>query len=135
MFLANVITFPKNLFVSNSRPKSLERQLVRKHLTIGLEMNGDDLVIYLLGKLDATNAPLFKNFVKTLTENHNTGEVAFDLAGIKSLDGAGVAALVWANNYLSGRVSVVNPSHNLYQKLVALNFQYLVKIDTFSLVA
>jgi len=139
MFGNATITLSKNnLFNSNSATQTstrseLERKMARKQLMMALTMDSNTLNVQLVGKLNAASAPLFKEFVKSVIASNTT--VRFDLAQLETLDGAGVAALVWANLQMGGSVSVANPSQSLFKKLIALNFQHLVQIENFSLAA
>lgn len=110
----------------------LEARLARKGLMIGLSMQQNTVVIHLVGKLNNAGSPIFKELLKTFLSNGYSSFV-FDLSGLESLDGAGVAALVWTRNQMlekGGRASVTNPTKEICSKLLALNFQHLVEIES-----
>jgi len=119
----------------NNQPSEVERKMSQTGLMVGLSIEEQTVNIRLVGKLIARNAAHFKLFVKTLIEQ-GYSSCLFDLANLTELDGAGVAALVWANNQMhqiGGCANVTLPNPALYHKLLSLNFQYLVNIETVTL--
>ncbi len=130
-------TVASNDFAWQARADSrsdIENRLARKGLLIGLSMERNTSVIYLVGKLNTANSPIFKELIKTFISNHYNSFV-FDLSGLTGLDSAGVATLVWARNKAleaGGFARVTNPSVELYNRLIAINFQYLVEIENFN---
>jgi anti-anti-sigma factor len=97
----------------------------------GISIEGEKVKLSLVGKFRADSVPAFKEFFETLLEN-GYNSVCFDLVGLRSLDGAGVAALVWANNQLreiGGQTSIINPSTTIYRRLLDIKLQYFIQIE------
>jgi anti-anti-sigma factor len=114
---------------------ALESRLARKGLMLGLSMEQDTVKMYLVGKLNAGTSPIFKELLKNFL-GHQYKSFVFDLSGLETLDGSGVATMVWAHNQMlefGGRVSVTNPNNSICSKLLAVNFHHLVDIENFSL--
>jgi len=108
----------------------LETQLARRGLLIGLSIKQDTLQLALVGNLNQNSSSLFKEFI-AVSLGRGYDKLDFDLAGLKNLDGAGLAALVWVRNQLQeqhGQLTLSNLSRELRTKLLAVNFQYLVSL-------
>ncbi len=135
--ITKIIPFVSHKATTSNADATLTQQLNRKGLLVGLAMEHDTIKMYLTGKLDGANAPIFKELLKNFIQNGYTSFV-FDLANLKTLDSAGVAALVRANvmvQEFNGEASVINPTQAVFQKLISVNFHHLVTIEEFSLVA
>jgi anti-anti-sigma factor len=114
---------------------ALKNRLARKGLMLALSMEQDTVKMYLVGKLNAGTSPIFKELLKSFL-GHQYKSFVFDLSGLDTLDGSGVATLVWAHNQMlecGGRASVTNPNKPICSKLLAVNFHHLVDIENFSL--
>jgi anti-anti-sigma factor len=119
-----------SLFWQQRQHPSIEANLARRGLMIGLEMQGDNLKFSLVGNLNKKSCTLFKQFVMiTIAQGYR--KVIFDLTNLQTVDGTGVAALVWVRNQLtenSGQLTVCNLPRKVRKTLFAVNFQYLVNI-------
>jgi len=128
-----------NSFTANTRQgrpevrNELESRLARKGLMIGLSMEHNTVKLHLIGKLHAAGSSIFKDLLKTIVSNGYTS-IVLDLTALESIDGAGVAALVWLRNQMlekGDRMTVTNPTPAMYSKLLAINFHFLVEIESF----
>lgn len=115
--------------------QELMRRLARQGLMLGLSMERNTVKLHLVGKFKANGSAVFKELLNTFLSQGYTSFV-FDLSSLHTLDGAGVAALVWARNQAEaagGRATVTNPNAPLYRRLVSVNFHHLVPIENFVL--
>lgn len=114
----------------------LEGRLARRGLMVGLEIQGEYLKLTLVGTLNRKSGRLFKEFVSNaLALGYN--QLVLDLAMLHSLDGVGMATLVWVHNQVieqQGHLVIGNLSRQVRTALLAVNLQYMVSLADYEYV-